>query len=149
MTPQPTQPTLESRIDLALGAEGQVLSQLHEAFSNALGIYVFGSRAQGLAQPDSDLDLAILVEGYAAPAKLWEVSSALAEVVGCEVDLLDLRAASTVMQHQVLLKGRRLWAADPAAGLFESFVYSQKLELDQARAGLLSDVVREGTVYAR
>lgn len=139
----------EARIQDALGPQGGILTLLREAFPNALGIHVFGSRAQGRARPDSDLDLAVLVDGYAEPIRLWDLSSALAEIAGCEVDLLDLRAASTVMQYQILTKGRRLWALEPGAGLFESFVCGEMMDLMEARADLLKDVAREGNVYGR
>lgn len=122
---------------------------IREAVSGTMGIYLFGSRAQDTARPDSDLDLAILVAGYADPQTLWVLSSRLANQVGCEVDLLDFRAASTVMQYQVLTTGRRLWGKDPEAGLFECFVMSEKLNLDEARAGLLADIARDGRIYGR
>ena len=61
------------------------------------GPLAFGSRIQGTAGPDSDLDLAVLVAGYADPHGVWELAGDLEEVAGCPVDLLDLRAASTVM----------------------------------------------------
>ncbi|MBB3342492.1 nucleotidyltransferase domain-containing protein [Luteimonas sp. RC10] len=95
------------------------------------------------------LDLAVLVEGYAEPVALWQLASDLAEAAGCDVDLLDLRRASTVMQHQVLTRGERWWAADVRAGLFECAVLGEKLELDRARAGLLSDIRREGRIHGR
>lgn len=117
------------------------------AFPNTLAIYAFGSRISGTANSQSDLDLAVLVAGYAPPLKLWEVASDLANVAGCEVDLLDMRAASTVMQYQILQTGRRLWANELEAGLFECFVLSEKLEFDYARAGLLNDISQRGFVY--
>lgn len=118
-----------------------------KAFPNTLAIYAFGSRINGTVSAQSDLDLAVLVAGYAPPLKLWEVASDLADVAGCEVDLLDMRAASTVMQYQILQTGRRLWANELEAGLFECFVLSEKLEFDYARAGLLNDISQRGFVY--
>ena len=120
---------------------------IHIAFPNALAIYAFGSRVNGTANADSDLDLAILVAGYAEPLRLWEVASDLAEIAGCDVDLLDMRAASTVMQYQILQTGRRLWARELEAGLFECFVLSEKLEFDEARAALLADIQQRGRIY--
>ena len=58
-----------------------------------------------------------------------------------------MRAASTVMQYQILQTGRCLWANKLEADLFECFVLSEKLYLDQARAGLLDDIQKRGTVY--
>ena len=114
-----------------------------------LGIYAFGSQTQGTAGPDSDLDLAVLVAGYAEPLALWQLAGDLADVAGCPVDLLDLRAASTVLQYQVLTTGQRWWAKDAQAALFEAAVLSEKTELDSARADLLVTIRREGAVYGR
>jgi len=103
----------------------------------------------GTARADSDLDLALLVAGYADPLQLWELSHKLADLAGCPVDLLDLRAASTVMQYQVLTQGQRLWSKGLEADLFECFVMGEKLALDEARAGTLADIARDGRVYGR
>lgn len=112
-----------------------------------LAVYAFGSRVQGTATTESDLDLAVLVAGYADAVQLWQLSGDLAEVAGCAVDLLDLRAASTVMQYQVITLGERWWACDVQAALFESAILSEKTALDTARAGLLADIEKRGTVY--
>ncbi|MEI6746693.1 MAG: nucleotidyltransferase domain-containing protein [Methylococcaceae bacterium] len=123
------------------------ISSIRTAFPNTLAIYLFGSRANGTANSDSDLDLAVLVAGYAEPLQLWDISNDLAEIAGCDVDLLDMRAASTVMQYQILQKGHCLWANKLEANLFECFVLNEKLNFDQARAGLLDDIQKRGTVY--
>lgn len=112
-----------------------------------LALYGFGSRVQGTAGPDSDLDMAVLVAGYADVTLLWQLSGELADIAGCAVDLLDLRAASTVMQCQIVTHGERWWAQDAQAALFESAILSEKTALDTARAGLLADIRERGTVY--
>lgn len=130
-------------------AEKLVCTELQKAFPNALGIYAFGSRLQGTANAQSDLDLAVLVAGYADPLQLFEMANQLADKLGYEVDLLDLRAASTVMQYQVITTGRRLWGKDVQAGLFEAFILSAKTSLDEARAELLNEIREDGAVYGR
>jgi predicted nucleotidyltransferase len=114
-----------------------------------LAVYAFGSRIQDTAGQDSDLDLAVLVAGYADPASLWHISGELADLATCPVDLLDLRAASTVMQYQVITTGVRWWARDMQAALYESAILSDKTALDTARAGLLADIGSRGSVYGR
>lgn len=89
----------------------------------------------------------MLVAGYAEPLVLWTLAGDLADVAGCPVDLLDLRAASTVMQYQVITTGQRWWTSDVQAALFEAAILSEKTELDTARAGLLSDIQKRGKVY--
>ena len=131
-----------------LDPDAPVVTTIREWFPNALAVYAFGSRLQGTYGPQSDLDLAVLVGGYAEPQQLWNVASILADIVAYPVDLLDLRAASTVMQYQVLIHGRRLWAAGVQADLFECYVLSEKTALDTARAPLLQDIAASGKIYA-
>ena len=132
-----------------LTQEGPVVAVIRARLPRVMAIYGFGSQLQGTAGSGSDLDLAVLVAGYADPLALWDAAGALADVVGCLVDLLDLRAASTVMQYQVITTGQRLWAADVQAGLFECYVLSEKTALDEARAPLLADIKARGRVYGR
>ena len=124
-----------------------LIQTLQARVPNLLAIYAFGSRITGTAGPDSDLDLAVLVAGYAESLALFDLAGDLADVAGCAVDLLDLSAASTVMQYQILTTGQRWWAKDAQAALFEAAVLSEKTALDTARAGLLADIQQRGTVY--
>lgn len=126
-----------------------IMQTLQARILNLLGIYAFGSRIQGTARPDSDLDLAVLVAGYADPLGLFDLAGELADVAGCPVDLLDLRAASTVMQYQIITTGQRWWARDHQAALYEAAILSEKTALDTARAGVLADIQIKGTIYGR
>lgn len=126
-----------------------IVQTLQNNVPQLLAIYAFGSRIQGTANAHSDLDLAVLVAGYAEPLNLWALASDLEDIVGCPVDLLDLRAASTVMQYQIITTGERWWCKDAQASVFESAILSEKTALDSARAGLLSDIQKQGKIYAR
>lgn len=124
-----------------------LVATLREALPALLSVYLFGSCANGHAGPDSDVDLAVLVDGKLDPVETWELAQLLAGQADCDVDLVDLRRASTVMQHQIITSGRRLWEKDSRAALYESFIPSDKTALDEARAGVLLDIQREGQVY--
>ncbi len=126
-----------------------IVQLLQNRLSNLMAVYAFGSRVSGEANQNSDLDLAVLVAGYADPIDLWDISSDLAEQVNCEVDLLDFRAASTVMQYQILTKGERLFAVDKSIGSYESSLLSDMTLLNEARAGVLADIQKDGSVYGR
>lgn len=126
-----------------------VVDHLKEAVPSLSAVYVFGSQVTGHATAESDLDVALLADDDLSAEELWELSSNLAGLVQCDVDLLDLRAASTVMQYRIITTGKRLWAKDSQAALYESFILSQKTALDEARAGLLQDIQTTGTVYGR
>ena len=123
--------------------------QLRTRLPGLLAIYAFGSRIEGGAGPDSDLDLAILLPAYAEPFVLWELAGELADLAGCPVDLLDFRAASTVMQYRILTTGQRWWACDATVDAYEAGIFSDKTELDVARAPLLADIQREGRIHGR
>ena len=147
----PVQPPLTPAVTPAVAPEAMehMVRILQSRLPALLAVYGFGSRVQGTARQDSDLDLAVLVAGYADVLLLWQLSSELADIAGCPVDLLDLRAASTVMQYQIITTGERWWARDAQAALLESAILSQKTALDTARAGLLADIEERGTVYGR
>lgn len=92
-----------------------IVEALRASLPELLAVYAFGSQVHGTAGPDSDLDLAVLVHGYVDPLLLWRLTGDLAAITACPVDLLDLRAASTVMQYQVITTGERWWASDAQA----------------------------------
>ena len=125
------------------------MAAIRARFPNTMAVYAFGSQVQGTAGSESDLDLALLVAGYVEPLALWDVAGDLADVAGCPVDLLDLRAASNVMQYQVITTGQRLWSVGLSVGLFETFVLSEKNALGVARAPLMADIRRTGRIHGR
>ena len=129
--------------------QSQLIAAIRHELPGALSIYAFGSRIAGGAMPDSDLDLSVLMQGYADPVKLWELASQITDIAGVNVDLADFRSASTVLQHQILVTGRRLWSLDIQADLFELFVLREKFNLDDARAALMKDIQIRGSVYVK
>ena len=128
---------------------GPIIDQLRTDFPGLLAIYGFGSRFSGQASPQSDLDLAILVEGKATAEALWAESNRLADRLGMDVDLVDLRSASTVMQYQIVTTGQRLWERDAQADIYESYILSEKTDLDALRSGQIEDIQHSGRIYDR
>lgn len=124
-----------------------LVEAVRTSYPQALGVWLFGSFASGHANAQSDIDLAVLLPGKAEPLALWQLAQQLAVQANRDVDLLDLRAASTVMQYQVITQGTRLWQANSQAALYESVILSEKTALDEARAGLLQDIRERGRVH--
>lgn len=129
--------------------ENLIINTIENTLTGILGIYIFGSQVTGNTHLESDLDVAVLVAGYAPSETLFQLANDLAESIGIEVDLVDLRAASTVMATQILQSGKRIWAKNPEADTFEAAVFSEKMALDQARAPLLADIRKRGSIYGR
>lgn len=126
-----------------------IVHLLRQRLPDLLAVYAFGSRIHGTSDAGSDLDLAVLVPGYADPLALWSLASEVADVAGCHVDLLDMRAASTVMQHQVLTTGVTWWRRDDDVMMWEAAMLNEMLALDEARAPLMADILRRGSVYGQ
>jgi len=126
-----------------------ILKRVQDRLPGLLALYAFGSRIQGHAGANSDLDLAVLVAGYADSLLLLDLAGELADVACCAVDLLDLRAASTVMQYQIITTGVRWWQKDSQAAFFEAAILSEKTALDEARQTLIDDIQHRGSVYGR
>lgn len=101
-----------------------VVLALKEVVPSLSAVYAFGSQVSGEAGPESDLDIALMSDVSLGAEALWNLSSRLASIVGCHVDLLDLRSASTVMQYRIVTTGQRLWARDKQAVLYETFILS-------------------------
>lgn len=112
-------------------------------------LYVFGSRARGDARPDSDLDLAVLADGAIDPLRLHELRLTLGAQLDCDVDLVDLDRASTVLKLEVIRDGIVLEQQSPQQTLaFEARVLSEHAELLDATRALREDIRQRGTVYA-
>lgn len=140
---------MSSRLTAALEPDGPILTCLKQNLPELLAVYAFGSQISDTATPQSDLDLAVLVAGYVPVDLLWKLSGDISRIVNIDVDLMDFRAASTVMQSQILNTGKRLWAKDMSATLYECFVLKEKNALDEARAPLIALIEKEGHVYGR
>ena len=64
-----------------LAEDGPVVKTLRDKFPHAMAVYAFGSQVHGTADAQSDLDLGILVAGYADALALWDTASDLSAVI--------------------------------------------------------------------
>ncbi len=71
-------------------------------------LWLFGSEAAGRARADSDLDLAALFRTRPEPLDLLDARHEVAELIGRDVDLVDLDRASPILAMQVLRHGTLL-----------------------------------------
>jgi predicted nucleotidyltransferase len=73
-------------------------------------IILFGSAARDGLRPESDIDLAFLSDKEFNAYELFLLAQQVAELVGRDVDLIDLRQASTVFKAQIAAKGRVIYS---------------------------------------
>lgn len=112
----------------------RIVALLEERFGLA-ALFVFGSEAAGTQHRGSDLDLAALFRGRPDALALLDAQTALGEIAGREVDLVDLGAASPILARQVLRHGRCLFGAEaPELARFEAVLPGRYEDLKRLRA---------------
>jgi uncharacterized protein len=127
---------------------GDLVARLRGALPGLVAVYRFGSTQDGTAGPESDIDLAVLARAPLDVVDLWELAQRLAAEVGRDVDLIDLRRASTVLRYQVLTAGERVWCVDPVAcDRWETTMASMYLRFNEERAEILEAIRERGTVF--
>ncbi len=123
----------------------QVLSGAAAKFA-----YLFGSRASGTAQADSDADVAIMPSGELGLLERARLESRIAHALGVvDVDLVLLDRATLELRGHVVQTGRLIYSADePARVAFEVRTRSEYLDflpaLQTLERAYLSRVARCG-----
>ena len=121
----------------------QIITTLQSIWPDQLqGIMLFGSRAQGNSRQNSDYDIAVLLDGKADKVLLWNSAQTLAAQLLQDVDLIDLRDATTVLQKEIIVSGQWLIKVDTfACDLFEVHTISMYQQLQYDRQDILNDVL--------
>lgn len=135
----------ESRDHITLmkqSLKSDIITFLQQAYGDLLqGVLLFGSHASGTANKESDVDLGILIDGVADPVALWKNAQTLACQINTDVDLIDLRSATTVLQHEVINTGTWLWQKEAVTcDLFELQVMAMYQQLQYDRREILADI---------
>ena len=141
---------LRSKVDPSIAVDpAEVARVVEEIFPEALGVWIYGSFADGSARKDSDVDIAILPE---RPIEVdWDHFGRVGDLVsrlGREVDLVDLRRVPPLLRFEVFQSGVRVAARDPTAcDFFETAAVSGYQRLNVERHELLQAIHERGTVY--
>ena len=125
-----------------------VAGYLDQAVPGLLAVYRFGSLGTSGERKESDIDLAFLPEAPVSNVTRWNLAQELASTLGMDVDLVDLRQATTVMRMQVVAHGTRIYSADDVRiDTFEDMVFSAYARLNEERREILNDIHSRGCVY--
>lgn len=125
-----------------------VIEQCVKYCTDVEAIYLFGSRAKGNFRADSDLDIAVLCLHAVSGETRWNLSQSLAIALKTEVDVIDLKQASTVMQWQIISTGKRIFTNNVTqSAFFETYIFSDYIRLNEQRQGILNDIQQRGYVY--
>lgn len=103
-------------------------------------IYLFGSYAQGTQHHNSDIDIAVLADASLDNITRWHIAEKLASELDIDVDLVDLRTASTVLCQQVVTQGKRLWGTEQDEDIFAVKTISMYQHLQDERRAIIDEL---------
>jgi uncharacterized protein len=125
-----------------------IIGSIASALPDFIALYRFGSTANRGTHSGSDIDLALLTDGPLPALERWQLQEELARRLGRDVDLVDLREASTVMRVQVLEHGDLLAEGNRhARQVFEMQSLAQYARLNEERRHILADIQARGSIY--
>ncbi|GAA0719765.1 hypothetical protein GCM10008905_08220 [Clostridium malenominatum] len=111
-------------------------------------IYVFGSAAKGLLREDSDIDIAFLSEENLSDYQVFMVAQELASSLNRDIDLIDLKKASTVFKAQILGTGIKIYCTDKTRRMyFEMRSLKEYALLNEEREIILKGIKERGGIY--
>jgi predicted nucleotidyltransferase len=116
-----------------------LINLLNANISGLKLVYLFGSYAAGTQDKQSDLDIAVLADASIDNVSRWELAQTLACELDIDVDLIDLRFASTVLSQQVIEQGIRLFGTEDEDDKFAMKTMSMYQDLQIERAQILDD----------
>ncbi|MBU0702038.1 nucleotidyltransferase domain-containing protein [bacterium] len=129
-----------------------IIQTILAPYPDTQAIYSFGTHGTEQEWPESDVDIAVLLPpkeakqvGSFAMSKLHVT---LEQLLGKDVDLINLRQVSTVFQKEITIQNRRFFCADNyAADEFEMLVLSFYQKLNEERRQILDEFWQTGRAY--
>ncbi|MHB1981308.1 MAG: type VII toxin-antitoxin system MntA family adenylyltransferase antitoxin [Sulfobacillus sp.] len=119
-----------------------------EANLHPQAIYLFGSAARDGLRQDSDVDVGVLTKSALTDTERYVLAGELADICHRDVDVIDLCATTTVLQAQVVTRGRLIAEAFPLdRALFEMRTLKAYAMLSEERLPITERMVREGTLF--
>lgn len=111
-------------------------------------IYLFGSSVNGSFREDSDIDIAFISDKKTTEYEVFMLAQELADILKRDVDLINLKDASTVFKAQVVGKGKTIYCSDDTRRMyFEMYVLKDYALLNEEREIILNSIKQRGHVY--
>ena len=109
-------------------------------------IYIFGSIITNRVRNDSDIDIAILTDKNIDEYQLYMMSQQLADDLKREVDIVDLKRASTVFKAEVLRNGKLIYNSDNQEKMiFQLGVLQDYVFLNERRREIINKLKKKGS----
>jgi predicted nucleotidyltransferase len=119
----------------------RIIKKLQQKIEGLAGVYLFGSYADGMVNPQSDLDIAFLTSQKIPHLLRWEIQEDLASILDTDVDLIDIKDASVILRTEIIENGILIHAGNLLeCEKFETVTYSMYADLNEARIDIINDI---------
>lgn len=126
----------------------ETIIQTLNSLTDSWLIILFGSYAKGGAREESDIDIAFLTDQEVDEYQSFCIAQKLAEMLGKNVDCVNLHTASTVFQVQVIGHGKVLYCKDETRRKYYFLrTFKEYALLNEERAPILNRIKERGTIY--
>lgn len=130
----------------------KIVQTILHYYPAAQAIYLFGSYGTEYETPGSDADIALLLSPQESKIAgfllVSDLHHALERLLNRDVDLINLRQASTVLQKEVIAADRRVFCREMnAADEFEMLTLSLYQKLNEERAGIVESALAGGRFH--
>ena len=114
-------------------------------------IIVFGSYAKGSNHKDSDIDVAFFSEDSSYTAyEVFLFAQDLADILRIEVDLVNLKTASTVFKAQIYTTGTVIYLKDEILlKNHQMIALSMYAKLNEERENIFKNIAEGGSIYEK
>jgi predicted nucleotidyltransferase len=131
----------------------EIIQTVLEHYPDTQAIYLFGSYGTEQEWPDSDVDIAVLFPPEeakkAGSLQMSDLRFDLEFLLKKEVDLINLRRVSTVLQKEVVVADCRIYDGDSyAAEEFEMLTLSYYQKLNEERAEIVASALSGGRFHS-
>lgn len=135
-----------------LNREAAIMKTVLLHYPDVQAVYLFGSYGTEDEWPESDVDIALLLH----PEKSKKTGSlaisnlliALESLLKKNVDIINLRQVSTVLQKEIVTADRRIYTSDSyATEEFEMLTLSYYQKLNEERAGIIESALKDGRFH--
>lgn len=123
-----------------------LISRLNPTF-----IIVFGSYSNNSTHKDSDIDIAFYSEDQSLTTyDIFQLAQELADTLKIEVDLVNLRTASTVFRAQIYTTGTVIYSVDDTLlKNLQMTALSMYAKLNEERENILKKIGESGSIYEK
>lgn len=126
-----------------------IIQTIQSHYPKVQAIYLFGSAGTDQEWPESDIDVAVLLPPEDAKTVgsfvLSDLKAALETCLRKEIDLINLRLVSTVLQKEVVVADRRIFTgSNAAADEFEMLTLSKYQKLNEERSEIVASALADG-----